>query len=869
MVVSLKHQALAAVPVPHPAVDRLNLTWNDLRICFYLRKMNTQLFQKYFNHIRYWNWEWISEHVELDESFIYLYCRHVDWVKISRHQHLTVDLVTQFETEISWVDLSANPHLTIDIITRFASRLDWGLVCKTIVLDEPQIRQFQRYVDWYEISRKSPLSGPFIEEHCDRVHWARITAHQRLTDDFIDRNRDRVDWDYISRHWPMDRTFIEDHADYVDWGLISDGQELSEQFILDHRDHLDWEEIAYGQPISEEFFEEHAPKTPAVWAAFTAGRVLSPGFIRDNITHLPARELTQYQQFTLDEIAIYADHLDWIYLSSVHTFTRPGSDEIDEQFVRTHAARIKWPQFVQAHVLSVELLLEFRDKFEAHDIQQEIPLGELERHPELANREWISRNCPLTVEFLRAASHLIVWTDIILRHLPEDVVRAFSGELNLSMIPTYQPPLSPEWITEQARTARQWAFLRDVDPRYWPLYANRTNITHIECISDEFFRRNRDLALATRELLSTTETHILLSTMVSVAYLCPPVRAARIRFKCALNEIDVPSTWDYLERTATIKWPWLVRTRRLSEAFLRRFQHKVDWKTLCLYQPRPFSERFIREFNTRLDLHNLPLPYDVTVDYVRDFGARHDWAMVTRDLPEWQMEQFLEYCNFTVPPNKTLSEAFITRHYAFKTVAVTQPLSEAFIRKYPRAKLPRNNKLVLSQRFLHQNPHTSADLFWVRVSNQTLATIPDTGYTAAAMNRAETSVYVRSKLLTYHGVEPTSNDPINLATIAVWNFWTQQTIPESILRRFVRTISWTGVSTMQSLSDDFLYDFRDKIAWKAVSRRPGLSESTIRRFKDYVHWPEICGRQRLTEDFIAEFADRVSWESVSPYSACF
>ena len=55
MVESLRNMSLREAR-PHPAVDRLNLTWNDLRICFERRKMNTQLFQKYFDHIRYWNW---------------------------------------------------------------------------------------------------------------------------------------------------------------------------------------------------------------------------------------------------------------------------------------------------------------------------------------------------------------------------------------------------------------------------------------------------------------------------------------------------------------------------------------------------------------------------------------------------------------------------------------------------------------------------------------------------------------------------------------------------------------------------------------------------------------------------------------------
>ena len=876
MVVSLKHQALAAVTVHHPAVDRLNLTWNDLRICFELRKMNTQLFQKYFNHIRYWKWPWISEHVELDESFIYLYCRHVDWAKISRHQRLTVDLVAHFETDISWVDLSANPHLTIDILTQFATRLDWGLVCKTIVLTEDQIIQFLEYIDWYEVSLKSPLGEPFIERYRDRVHWPRITAHQVLTDRFIDNYADRVDWDYISRHRPMKLEYIERHAAHVDWGLISDGQTLTEQFILDHRDRLDWEEIAFGQPISEAFFEEHAPKTSDIWAAFTAGRRLTSAFIARNIAHLPARELTRYQTFTLAELDTYADHLDWHHLSVVHTFTQPGQTEMDGEFIRRHARRFDWPHLVRTHVLPTDLLMDFFIHFNAIDIQQDVPLDILRRHPEMVNRKWISHNCPLTVEYLRAAAQMIDWDVIITRHLPEDVVRTFTADLNLSLIPVYQPPMSPEWIAEQAHTARQWALVEELDPRYWPLYASPPNLLRYSAPADEFVRRNKDLLFPDLDLFfDVSGKNILLITLVSLKHLGRPFLINNLRTACALNELNVPSSWDYIERLHI--WPYFVRMLRLSESFLRRFQHRVAMDLVSKCQNRPFSQQFVRDFHKRLDFSHLQLPYDVTRGYLRKFGTRHNWAQLTPNLQEWQMEQYLPFCNFKLPPNKNLSELFIKAHYSFEAVAATQPLSEKFIRQYITKSLYEplslNTKLTLSQRFIQHYQRVMPAAHWARVSNQTLSMPPmPLSFAASNVPHAELSAYSRFKLERRAKVLNTHAPP-DIAQYNTPQFWTEFKLSEAMIRRLIQTVDWSTLLMHQKLTspflDEFLTEYADRVDWRVVSEHQVLPEATIRQFKDYVHWPIVCRHQKLSEAFIAEFADRVSWEPLSPFSACW
>ena len=871
MVYTLFQSALGEAP-PHPAVDLLNLTRNDLRICFERGKMNTQLFQKYFNQIRYWNWSWISEHMALDASFIYCYCRHIDWCKISRHQRLTIEIVTDFETDISWEDLSANPHLTFDMLTQFATRLDWGQVCQNIVLKEDQIVQVLPFVDWYELSRKSQLSEKFIETYTDQVYWPRITAHQTLTDDFIDKHTDRVDWDYLSRHRPMKRKFIQDHADYVDWGLISDGQKLDEDFIRDNVTRVDWEEIAYGQDISEDFFEKTAIKTPDVWAAFTAGRQLTPDFIARNIRSLPARELTRFQTFTLAEIDTYAWYLDWVQLSVKHSFTQPGQTEIDVEFLRRHVDRIIWPILVQTHVLPVAALLEFLPRFTAHDIRQPIPLEILVGHPELVNRNWISQNCPLTVGFLVAAADMIDWGEIRNRQLPEDVVRAFPADLNLSLIPANQSSMSPAWIAEQTLTARQWTKMEVVDPRYWPLYASVANVYQLSIPADEFFRQHKDLLLAEPDF-GKLETNVLLNPMAAVIHLCRPELANRIRFKIALNEINVPSSWDYLEGVSQANWEWIVRTHRLSEACLDRFQHKVDWRLVSIHQRRPFSEQFVRKFQDWLHFDNLLLPYDVTLTYVAEFGERHNWTRLTKNFQEWQMKQYLDYCNFSVIPQKTLSTQFIKDHFTFDRVLTTQPLSEAFIRDHITPKtykhLEWNDKITLSQRFIQQYRQQQSVSQWRFVSNQTLSMPPAlTVFSPYYISRTDLSKYSLYKLARETKTIDTYG-PLNLAQYNMLDFWRSNKLSDATIRRLIQTVDWRIISEYQQLSPDFLEEFRDRISWRNVSQRPGLSEETIRRFQNYVIWPLICRHQKLTEGFIAEFADRVNWEPLSPFSAYF
>ena len=876
---SLFNQALLHAP-PHFALTKFKLDWNDLRYCFAKRMMNTQLFTQYFDRIRYWNWVWISEHMQLDESFIYRYCRHIDWERISRHQRLTTEIVTKFETDISWAGLSSNPHLTIDILTNFATRLDWNQVCKTIVLDEVHIEQFLRYIDWYELSLKSPLSETFIRRHQDKVNWPRITAHQTLTDTFIDEFTDRVDWDYISRHRPMVPTYIEQHAKDVDWGLISDGQTLDERFILAHRTQLDWEEIAFRQPISEEFFEKYVPtniaRTPAIWAAFVAGRRLSLAFIRRNIANLPAHELVLYQPLTLDEVREFAAHLDWTQLSQVHPFTIPETGEIDEDFIREFADRINWPRLVRTHILPVRLLVDFCTRFAHTDVHQDIPLDILRTNPELVHSEWITQNCPLTAEYLRAAHPFIRWPTLIARHLPEDIMLEFAGDLDLAQAPVWQSPMSPDWIAIHARTGRRWAGVADVDPRWWPLYGTPNNITRLLSPSDEFFLTYRDQALADPEFPVMNDTHILLKTFAAARQLCNPRLVTRIQFAIALNELNVPSTWDFLETLdpTDMKWARIVRNRRLSEAFLRRFQHKVSWNRVnseVHSHQRPFSEQFVREFEMRLDFSIMPLPYDVSMAYIREFGRRHDWSRLTSTFQQWQMEQYMDRCDFQTAPYKPLTPAFIAQNYTFRVVAVTQPLAEAYICQHDMAKwavlLSPNTKLSLSQKFMRRYKHVMPNAHWARVSNQTLSMPPAPPKRAdVPITRAELSAYSLFKLakggFTY-------DPPTDLKLMDDAHFWTTFGLPPLAVHREIQTAQWSNTSIYVRLPPTFLDKYKDRVDWRAVSMYQVLSEEAIRQFKDYVIWPLISKHQKLSESFITEFADRVSWELVSPYSACF
>jgi len=871
MAESLFHLALLASP-EHPAVAHLNLTWNDLRKCFAARKMNTQLFTRYFDQIRYWNWPWISEHVQLDDAFIYRYCRHIDWVKISRHQRLTVDVVAHFETDISWEDLSANPHLTFDIIGLYATRLDWGRVCKTIVFDENQINQFRRYIDWYELSLKSPMREKFIEDNSDRVFWPRITAHQVLTDDFIDRNRDRVDWDYISRHRPMDRTFIEDHADYVDWGLISDGQELSEQFILDHKDKLDWEEVAYVQDISEQFFEDHAPRTQAVWAAFTAGRTLTLDFIRRHITRLPARELTRYQTFTLAELDEFADHLDWGWLAVTHSFEFPETGMIDLVFIHRHAHRFTakgvWGKLIQTHNFPVDMLVDLIESISRIYIEQDIQLADLRRHPELANEDWIAHNCPLTVEYLEAARPFIFVSELMYRHLPREVIAAFPDMITISELPINQPPMPPEWIELQTGGEFIWAAAPDIDPRNWPLYSTPRTVARFTQPSDEFFRRNQDLILSHIDIIARGGTHILLKTMASIAPWLPAAITARVREACAFAELHVPSSWDFLEQLPPAKWEWLVSTFRLSEALLRRFQHKVNWSKVSKLQQRPFSEQFVREFHTRLNFKIIQLPYDVTPEYMREFGAKHNWQRLTPKLQEWQMELYQEYCNYSDPPRKNLSEKFIADHYSLSVAGVTQPISEAFIHQHGCSgwaqAIEQNKKVVLSQRFRYT--HFIALMYcpWTCMSNQSSTRFTSHIFTA----HPDLSEYSILKLAPKNP-RVAAMGPVNLSQVCVPHFWSHFKLSDQIIRRFLKNVNWRDISRHQKLDKNFLAEFKDKVDWCAISQYQTLSEKTIRQFQDYVIWPAIWQYQKVSESFITEFEDRVSWEAVSPYSLCY
>ena len=64
-------------------------------------------------------------------------------------------------------------------------------------------------------------------------------------------------------------------------------------------------------------------------------------------------------------------------------------------------------------------------------------------------------------------------------------------------------------------------------------------------------------------------------------------------------------------------WYDISRFQKLSEDFIREFQHQVWWERISYRQK--LSEEFIREFQNRLDWRGISLHQKLSKDFIREF----------------------------------------------------------------------------------------------------------------------------------------------------------------------------------------------------------------------------------------------------------
>ena len=125
-------------------------------------------------------------------------------------------------TKKQWEDISSHQKLSESFIREFQDKIDWEWISIYQNLSEDFIREFQHKVNWYWISIYQNLSENFIREFQDKVNWYRISVHQKLSEPFIREFQHKVNWNRILKYQKLSNEFIEEFKDRLYLSMIKD-----------------------------------------------------------------------------------------------------------------------------------------------------------------------------------------------------------------------------------------------------------------------------------------------------------------------------------------------------------------------------------------------------------------------------------------------------------------------------------------------------------------------------------------------------------------------------------------------------------------------------------------------------------------------
>ena len=140
------------------------------------------------------------------------------WEDISKHQKLSESFIRDFQDKVNWAGISRHQKLSEPFIRDFQDRVDWYWNSERQKLTESFIHEFQDKVNWDLISKYQKLSEPFIHEFQNKVYWWYISKYQKLSNEFIGKFKNRLDLDEIKDSWHY-KTTEEKKQAVMDTGL--------------------------------------------------------------------------------------------------------------------------------------------------------------------------------------------------------------------------------------------------------------------------------------------------------------------------------------------------------------------------------------------------------------------------------------------------------------------------------------------------------------------------------------------------------------------------------------------------------------------------------------------------------------------------
>ena len=106
-------------------------------------------------------------------------------------------------------------------------------------------------------------------------------------------------------------------------------------------------------------------------------------------------------------------------------------------------------------------------------------------------------------------------------------------------------------------------------------------------------------------------------------------------------------------------WSYISKVQ-LTEDFIRKYQDKVYWYYICIYQK--LSENFIREFQYKVNWGNITQYQELSESFIREFKDKVCWYWVCENqiLSESFIREFIDKVNwYVISKFQVLSEDFI------------------------------------------------------------------------------------------------------------------------------------------------------------------------------------------------------------------
>ena len=348
-----------------------------------VKKFNAQLKTKYY---------------EIDSFDKY------EWDKISENVNLTSEIIKEYSDKINWSRIRCHYNFEYNFIEKNLLKFDFDVLVKNCLLDENLILKgwdnfFKLHLINYQLLTGSIIDQLLKDFHQDDFILRRIITVQNLNNHYLEEiisqlgeNQISNDfWDEISKNY-LSEDFIIKYDNKLNWKLLSRYQDFTVKFLKEFIERIDWEEISAYQKLNEDFIIDN--KSNLNWQSISSIQKITPRIVElcfENINQNTQNwiNILSNNKFKEDLILKIFERTDWNedMLISAAKYQILGQDVINllikkigqynqhwiyynqkfnKDFIYKNLDNFDFNSFADNKFLSDELVLEFQTQISNH-----------------------------------------------------------------------------------------------------------------------------------------------------------------------------------------------------------------------------------------------------------------------------------------------------------------------------------------------------------------------------------------------------------------------------------------------------------------------------------------------------------------------